>query len=56
MVLHNHTTADAPETVRFVREEFRCLEEKGVKCDISYPVYKGARVTMCIVTIDAMGT
>ena len=25
-VLHNHTTADAPETVRFVRSEFKRLE------------------------------
>lgn len=29
--MHNHTTVDAPETVRFVREDFRRLEEKGVK-------------------------
>ena len=28
-VLHNHTTADAPETVQFVRREFKRLEEKG---------------------------
>lgn len=27
-VMHNHTTADAPETVRFVRDEFRRLEER----------------------------
>lgn len=27
--LHSHTTADAPETVRFVRSEFKRLEEKG---------------------------
>ena len=26
---HNHTTADAPETVRFVRSEFKRLEGKG---------------------------
>lgn len=30
-VIHNHTTADAPETVYFVREEFKRLEGKGVK-------------------------
>ena len=30
-VLHNHTTVDAPETVRYVREDFRRLEEKGIK-------------------------
>lgn len=33
-VLHNLTTADAPETVRHVRKAFRRLEEKGVKCVI----------------------
>lgn len=27
--MHNHTTADAPETVRFVRSEFKRLEELG---------------------------
>lgn len=43
---HNHTTADAPETVRFVRSEFRRLEEKGYKCTVNMPVYKGQRVSM----------
>ncbi len=37
-VQHNHTTADAPETVRFVRQEFARLENLGVKCTINYPV------------------
>lgn len=45
-VLHNHTTVDAPETVRYVREDFRRLEEKGIKCTINFPFYKGRRVTM----------
>ena len=45
-VMHSHTTVDAPETVRFVREDFRRLEEKGVKCTINFPVYKAQRVTM----------
>lgn len=45
-VQHNHTTADAPETVRFVRSEFKRLEERGIKCTISYPTYKGKRVSM----------
>lgn len=35
-VLHSHTSADAPETVRHVRETFRKLEEKGIKCTIDY--------------------
>lgn len=45
-VQHNHTTADAPETVRFVRQEFARLESLGVKCTINYPVYKGQRTSM----------
>lgn len=45
-VCHSHTTADAPETVMFVRAEFARLEEKGVKCIVNYPYYKGQRVTM----------
>ena len=43
---HNHTTADAPETVRFVRSEFKRLEEKGYKCTVNMPTYKGQRVSM----------
>lgn len=45
-VIHNHTTVDAPETVYFVREDFRRLEERGIKCVINHPVYKQKRVTM----------
>lgn len=45
-VCHSHTTADAPETVMFVRAEFKRMEEKGVKCTVNYPYYKGQRVTM----------
>lgn len=33
-VLHSLTTADAPETVYHVRDAFRRMEEKGVKCVI----------------------
>ena len=44
--LHSHTTADAPETVRFVRSEFKRLEEKGYKCTVNMPVYKGQRTSM----------
>ena len=44
--MHNHTTADAPETVRFVRSEFRRLEEKGYKCTVNMPTYKGRRTSM----------
>lgn len=45
-VQHNHTTADAPDTVRFVRREFKRLEEKGITCTVNKPTYKGAPVTM----------
>lgn len=44
--LHNHTTADAPETVRFVRSEFKRLEALGYACSYHMPVYKGKRVSM----------
>ena len=45
-VMHSHTTADAPETVYFVRDELRRLELKGIKCVVNYPVYKGLRTSM----------
>lgn len=45
-VMHNHTTADAPETVYFVRREFRRLEEKGLQCTLNLPTYKGERTSM----------
>ena len=45
-VSHNHTTADAPETVRFIREQFKELEAGGVHCIVNYPIYKGRQVSM----------
>lgn len=45
-VIHNHTTADAPETVRFVRQEARRFEDLNIKYDINMPMYKGRRVSM----------
>ena len=45
-VIHNHTTADAPETVRFVRSELHRLEDKGIKCTLNLPMYKGERTSM----------
>ena len=45
-VMHNHTTADAPETVRFVRSEAKRFEEMGIKYTINMPMYKGRRATM----------
>ena len=35
-VMHAHTTADAPETVHFVRKEFARLENRSIRCSINY--------------------
>lgn len=43
---NNHTTADAPETVRHIRKKFQKLEERGIKCEIEMPMYKGKRTSM----------
>ena len=45
-VMHNHTTADAPETVYFVRDDLKRTEEQGIKCTLNYPIYKGKRTSM----------
>lgn len=45
-IMHNHTTADAPETVRFVRSEAKRLEDLGIKYTINMPTYKGKRTSM----------
>lgn len=46
-VRHSLTTADAPETVYHVRDTFRRMEEKGVKCVIDAHVQPdGSRLTM----------
>lgn len=45
-VMHSHTTADAPETVYFIWQELRRLEENGIKCFVNMPVYKGVRTSM----------
>lgn len=45
-VMHNHTTADAPETVRFVRQESRRFEDLGIQYTINMPTYKSKRVSM----------
>lgn len=46
--VHNsHTTADAPETVRHIRDTFYKLELQGIKCAIDYHVQAdGTRLTM----------
>lgn len=45
-IQHNHTTADAPETVRFVRQEAKRFEDLGIKYTINMPTYKGKRTSM----------
>lgn len=45
-VIHSHTTADAPETVYFIRSQFRDLELKGEKCQILMPRYKDSPISM----------
>lgn len=45
-IMHNHTTADAPETVRFIRSEAKRFEERGIKYTINMPMYKGQRTSM----------
>ena len=45
-VVHNLTTADAPETIYYVRDTFKRLEEQGISCTVHKPVYKGKRITM----------
>lgn len=45
-VVNSHTTADAPETVYFIRDRFKELEERGIKCTIIMPTYKGKPVSM----------
>lgn len=36
-VLNSHTSVDAPETVKHIREVFKRLKSKGIKADINYP-------------------
>lgn len=46
-VLHNHTTADAPETVYHIRDTFRRLEENGIRCYVNKHINPdGTRTTM----------
>jgi phosphoadenosine phosphosulfate reductase len=45
-VAHSHTTADAPETVRYVRRQMYELECAGIKAEIHYPAYRGKRTSM----------
>ena len=38
---HNLTTADAPQTIYYVRDIFHKLEQEGITCCVNYPIYKG---------------
>ena len=45
-VVNSHTTADAPETVYFIGEQFRQMEGRGINCAIEKPRYKGKPTSM----------
>ena len=53
-VVHNHTTADAPETVYFIRRDFERIEAQGIKCTLNYPIYKGKRTSIAIIRIGGI--
>ena len=57
-LMHNLTTADAPQTIYYVREQFQKAEQAGITCSINKPYYKGQRITiMCPVAshVPALG-
>lgn len=45
-IQHSHTTVDAPETVQHIRKRFYGLELLGFKPEVTYPAYKGQRISM----------
>lgn len=45
-IVHSHTTADHPLTVRYVREEQSRWQAQEIPYRISYPTYKGHRTSM----------
>ena len=45
-LVHNHTTADHPETVYHVRKLKKWWADKGISYTISYPYHKGERTSM----------
>lgn len=54
-VMHSHTTADAPETVYYVRQQMKELEDAGIKVEIKMPTYQGNPINMWSL-IPLMGT
>lgn len=52
-VLNSHTTVDAPETVYYIRDKFKKLEELGIKATVSIPHYPDGRPkTMWSLIVD----
>lgn len=45
-VVNSHTTVDAPETVYYIRDKFKKLNEMGIKTEIKMPYYKGKPTSM----------
>lgn len=45
-IIHNLTTADAPQTIYYIRERFRRAEEEGISCSVNSPCYRGQHITM----------
>lgn len=45
-IQHSLTTADAPQTVNYVRKVFHKLEIRGIKANINRGIYKGRTATM----------
>lgn len=45
-IQHSLTTADAPQTVNYVRKVFHELEIRGIKANINRGIYKGRTATM----------
>ena len=45
-IQHSLTTADAPQTVYYVREQFQQAEENGIPCKVNFPYYRDQRTTM----------
>lgn len=45
-VQHNHTTADAPETIHYIKKRKEEYKDKGIKYTINWPTYQGKRVSM----------
>lgn len=45
-IIHSHTTADHPLTVRYVRQEQCRWQAMGIPYTIRYPEYRGSRTSM----------